>query len=210
MHIFLIGILLVTFMMVVAKRLAALIQGFMFQSFILFALALYMAVREKSLELYLVAALILLIKAVLIPFFLRRIARNIKVGENAGLFVNPTISLAAAVALTYLAHLFAREVIDAPAASVAISFAISLSVILSGLFIMVFRMKALVQVIGLLVMENGLFLAAISLCGNMPFFVEIAIFFDIFVCVIILGVFVYRINDLFTHIDADKLTTLKG
>jgi hydrogenase-4 membrane subunit HyfE len=44
----------------------------------------------------------------------------------------------------------------------------------------------------------------------MPFFVEIAIFFDIFVCAIILGIFVYKINELFTHIDVSKLTKLKG
>ena len=44
----------------------------------------------------------------------------------------------------------------------------------------------------------------------MPFFVEIAIFFDIFVCVIILGMFVYKINKVFTHIDVSKMQELKG
>jgi hydrogenase-4 component E len=75
---------------------------------------------------------------------------------------------------------------------------------------MIFHRKALTQIIGLLVMENGLFLAASAVSGGMPFFVEIAIFFDVFVCVIILGVFVYKINSLFTHIDVNKLTQLKG
>ena len=44
----------------------------------------------------------------------------------------------------------------------------------------------------------------------MPFFVEIAIFFDVFVSVLIMGFFVYRINKLFTHIDVNKLSRLKG
>ena len=44
----------------------------------------------------------------------------------------------------------------------------------------------------------------------MPFLMEIAVFFDIFVFVVILGIFVYRINEVFTHIDVDKLTNLKG
>jgi len=82
--------------------------------------------------------------------------------------------------------------------------------VLTGVFIMIFRMKAIAQVVGLLVMENGLFLTAVTLCGSMPFFVEIAIFFDVFMCAIILGIFVFRINELFTHIDVDKLTRLKG
>ena len=75
---------------------------------------------------------------------------------------------------------------------------------------MISRMKAISQIIGLLVMENGLFLIASSISGGMPFFVEIAIFFDIFLCVIILEIFVYKINKLFTHIDVDKLTQLRG
>jgi hydrogenase-4 component E len=92
----------------------------------------------------------------------------------------------------------------------AYPFTVSLSVTMVGMFIMIFRMKALAQVIGLMAMENGLFLAAATVSGGMPFFVEIAIFFDIFVCVIISGVFVYRINKLFTHIDVSKLRELRG
>jgi hydrogenase-4 component E len=87
---------------------------------------------------------------------------------------------------------------------------ISLSVTLIGLFIMITRMKAVSQIMGLLIMENGLFLIASSVSGGMPFFVEIAIFFDIFVCVITLGMFVYKINKVFTHIDVDKMRELKG
>ena len=75
---------------------------------------------------------------------------------------------------------------------------------------MIFRMTALAQIIGLLTMENGLFLLASTVAGGMPFFVEIAIFFDVFVSVIIMGLFVYRINRFFTHIDVTKLSRLKG
>jgi hydrogenase-4 membrane subunit HyfE len=53
-------------------------------------------------------------------------------------------------------------------------------------------------------------LLASIVSGGMPFFVEIAIFLDVFVSVIIMGFFVYRINKLFTHIDVNKLSHLKG
>jgi hydrogenase-4 component E len=75
---------------------------------------------------------------------------------------------------------------------------------------MVFRMKAIAQIVGLLVMENGLFLIANAVSGGMPFFVEIAIFFDVFVSVLIMAFFMQRINKLFTHIDVNKLSRLKG
>lgn len=112
--------------------------------------------------------------------------------------------------LTYFAYLFVGEVISVDDTILRSSFAVSVAVILIGIFIMVFRMKALSHVLGILTMENGLFLSASIVSGGLPFFVEIAIFFDIFVCVIIMGVFVYKINKVFTHIDVDKLSELKG
>jgi len=90
------------------------------------------------------------------------------------------------------------------------AFSISLFITLVGMFLMIFRKKAISQIIGLLVMENGLFLLAAAIANGLPFFIEITIFFDILVSVMILGVFVYRINTLFTHIDTNKLTRLKG
>jgi hydrogenase-4 component E len=78
------------------------------------------------------------------------------------------------------------------------------------MFILVSRLKALAQVLGLLVMENGIFLLAAAVAGGMPFLVEMAIFFDVFVSVVIFGLFVYRINELFTGIDVDQLNRLRG
>ncbi|MBU0630080.1 MAG: hypothetical protein KKC80_04080 [Candidatus Margulisbacteria bacterium] len=75
---------------------------------------------------------------------------------------------------------------------------------------MIFRLKALAQIIGLLVMENGIFLLGIALAGGLPFLVEIAVFLDVFISAMIMGVFVYRINRLFTGIDVSRLNRLKG
>lgn len=197
-------------MMAISKRITALINGFMFQSLFLFLMAFFTAISVKHAELYVIAVFVFLLKVLLIPYFLRWIVKKVDIEENLGLFINPMLSLLFVVLLSYMAYFFSKEIMGLSNKVEMASFAISLSVILIGLFIMVFRMKALAQVIGLLIMENGLFLAAVVLCGNMPFFVDIAIFFDIFVFALILGIFVYRIKELFTHIDIDKLTTLKG
>lgn len=204
MNIFLFLILMMAFAMVAAKRLTALINGFRAQSFFLFLLMFMLAYRADSAELYIVAALLFLIKVILIPRLLRRMVKRIKVGEDLGLSVNPTVSIFAAIVLAYLAYAFTGMITGIPA------FFVSISITLIGVFIMIFRMKALAQIVGLLVMENGMFLAAASVSGGMPFIVEIAIFFDVFLAVIILGIFVYKINSLFTHIDVDKLSELKG
>ncbi len=209
MHLFLFGIIILGFVMVGAKRVRSLIAGFSGQSFFLFLLTLAAAVQERAAELFVVAALILAVKVVLIPYVLRRIVERIGIGENLGLMLNPLLSLVVALLLTYGAYLFARRMMP-PGAAQTTTLALSISVMLTGLLLMVSRLKAVSQIVGLLVMENGSFLAAVALCGHMPFLLEIVIFFDILMLVIILGIFVFKINQLFTHIDVDKLTVLKG
>ena len=155
------------------------------------------------------AILLFAIKVCAIPYFLYRIINRIKVNEDLGLFINAQLSLIWALVFTYLSWVFARHLPTA-GGSKEIMLAVAFFVVVSGVFLMIFRMTALAQIIGLLVMENGLFLLASTVSGGMPFFVEIAIFFDVFVSVIIMGFFVYRINKLFTHIDVNKLSRLKG
>ncbi len=196
--------------MVISKRTAALIRNFRTQSFFLFLATLLLALRTRQADLFVIAGLLFALKVVAIPLFLNRIVKTIKAGEDLGLFLNPQMSLAVALGFTYLSWVFTRQSIEPQNAPAAVALTVAFSVILIGVFMMIFRMTAFAQIVGLLVMENGLFLCASSVSGGMPFFVEIAIFFDIFVSVIILGLFVYRINKLFTHIDVTKLSRLKG
>ena len=195
--------------MVTAKRTTALIRAFRSQSLFLFFVSFYIALSKNSIELYIIALLLIIIKVVLIPRFLADVSKWIRQDEAVGLIASPTISLLAAMFLTYLSYLFTKDVVNIDSAGQG-AIIVALAVTLIGLFLMVFRTKALSQIIGLLAMENGLFLAAIAVSGGMPFFVEIAIFFDLFICVIVLGIMVFRINNLFTHIDVDKLKELKG
>ncbi len=205
----LMGILLSTYAMVAAKRIPALIGCFRAQSFLLFLVTLGFAFQEKEPHLFVVAGLLLLMKVFLLPAFLNKLVKKIKVAENLGLFMNPSLSLISALLLTYAASVFSSRFISTGGSSYA-AFVVSMALVLIGFFMMIFRMKAVTQIVGLLVMENGIFLLASSLAGGMPFFVEISISFDVFVCVIIAGIFMYRINKLFTHIEVNRLTDLRG
>ena len=198
------------FSMVAAKRFSALVTSFTIQSFLLFLLTLSEAIKNGSTQLYVVAGLILAIKVIGIPLFLGRITRKINVPDGMGLYINTTLSIIIAALISGLSYYFIKNFLPAMGKETGAALSISLSVTLIGLFIMIFRIKALAQVAGLLIMENGIFLAGASITDGIPFFVEIAVSFDVFIAVMILGVFVYRINSLFTHIDVDKLNELKG
>ncbi|MDD5477664.1 MAG: hypothetical protein PHG87_05680 [Candidatus Omnitrophica bacterium] len=209
-EIILLGILISTYFMIIAKRMPALIRSFRYQSFFLFLATFVIAWGEDQPDLYIICGLLFIIKVSLIPYLLYRITNKIKAGQDLGLIVNSQLSLLCALGFTYLAWIFSAHLFsDLNQAMVSI-LAVAFFMVLTGLFLMISRMTALAQVVGLLVMENGLFLLASTVSGGMPFFVEIAIFFDVFISVVIMGFFVYRINKLFTHIDVDKLSHLRG
>jgi len=208
--IILFALLVSTYLMVIAKRMPALIRSFRYQSLLLFLVTLLAAFNEKQVELYLISGMIILVKVFLIPYFLNFTAKKIKLDENLGLFVNSQLSLLLALIFTYCSWVLSVNLGFGQLSLLSVAVSVAFSVILIGAFLMISRMKAFTQVVGILVMENGIFLLASSISGGMPFFAEIAIFFDVFISVVIMGIFVFRINKLFTHIDVNKLSRLKG
>ncbi len=85
----------------------------------------------------------------------------------------------------------------------------ALATILLSLVVLVSRTKALTQVLGYLMLENGIFTFGLVLLHDMPFLIELGVLLDLFVGVFVMGIVVYHINQEFDHIDSYHLTTLK-
>lgn len=81
--------------------------------------------------------------------------------------------------------------------------------ILSGLFLIVGRKRALSQVLGFLVLENGVFTFGVGVLAETPLLVEVGVLLDVFVAVFVMGITIFHINREFDHIDADRLSALK-
>jgi hydrogenase-4 component E len=84
------------------------------------------------------------------------------------------------------------------------------SILFIGFLLLISRTKAITQVVGYLVMENGIFLFALLLLETTPLLVELGILLDIFVGVFIMGIVINHIQNEFDHTDTSRLTTLKG
>jgi len=89
------------------------------------------------------------------------------------------------------------------------SLAIALAIVLIGFFTMIARKKAVTQMVGFLVMENGLFLGATAAAYGMPLIVELGVFFDVLVAGLIVGIYTHRLQDAFDSVDTSTLTVLK-
>ena len=143
---------------------------------------------------------------------LTRVIERIHVQKEIRFSMSITASLLLCGAIVILADSVAQSILRSPhaeASAVSRVLSVSIAMMLIGLFIMMTRQKALTQIIGLLTLENGVFLSGLSITYGMPLIVEIGIFFDILVAVLILGVFVFRINKTFESISIDSLRSLR-
>ena len=202
-------ILVSTFMILGSTRLYSCVRAFGIQSFLLACVAGIVAYSTEKNDIYIVALLTLIIKSAVIPYIFIYIIREIKVKREVELYVNISPSIIIGGILVVISYYLIRSIsIISELSSLALSASVSLVSI--GLFIMISRKKALMQMLGILVMENGLFLGAISLTNGMPLLVELGIFFDVLIGVLIMGILIFRINKTFESIDTDMLKTLIG
>lgn len=86
----------------------------------------------------------------------------------------------------------------------------ALATLASGLFLIIGRRKALNQVLGYIVMENGIYTLGLVLMGGVHMLIELGILLDVFVAVFVMGIAINRISREFDHMDTDQLNTLKG
>lgn len=200
---------LTVLLLAAAKRISTSIVAFALQSAILGAQVLAVARVHGSAESYFIGALVILIKVLVIPYALFRLVDKLHAPRDVKLSLSPVYSVFITTGLIFLSftavHTYVQELRvaeDVLAAAVAL--------ILSGAFLMVSHGKALMQIIALLVLENGIFLAALITTFGMPMIIEIGVFFDLLMGVLLMGIFTFRIRDTFADLDVSKLRRLRG
>jgi hydrogenase-4 component E len=169
-------------------------------------------VRGDGLTVRLLALSIMSIglKGFVFPFLLLRSIREAEVRREVEPFVGYVTSIVGGLLMLAVSMWISGRI---PAPSEGISsfqIPVALSTIFAGLFLVVSRRKALNQVIGYLVFENGIYMFGITAVGEIPFLVELGVLLDVFVAVFVMGIAMNHINREFDHIDADQLRSLRG
>ena len=203
------GILVTAVSINTFKRIEPCVKAYTVNSWLLSALTAIAAFMTGEVHLYVASLVTFLSKGVLIPMFLRRIVKQIKATHDVEPYISNALSLTISGILVVAVYASLKKGIFVTGLSENV-LQISIAVILIGLFIMITRKKAIIQVIGLLFMENGLFLAGFALTFGMPLIIELGVLFDMLMGVIILGIFIIQIKKAFSSSDLDKLTILKG
>jgi hydrogenase-4 component E len=204
-------VLVLQIAMVAQRWIVAHIRIFAAQSFFLAAIAATIAWYNHAPHIYIVAALTLIVKVMLVPILFERLVKRVEIQEEIAPLINVPISVVIAGCLTLVGYVVAESFYRPEEPGLGHNaLAVAISLFLIGFFTMINRRKALTQVLALLSLENGLFLAAISLTYGMPLIVELGVFFDVLVAAMVLGILVFRIRESFDSMDVSRLRRLRG
>ncbi len=169
-----------------------------------------LAAGEVGWTILVLAAASVGLRGLVFPALLRRVLRDANVRREVEPYVGYTFSIVAGVgALGASLWLAERLPLPAPAPSAVLTPA-ALMTMLVGLFLIISRKKAVTQVLGYLVLENGVYTLGIAAVRELPALVELGVLLDAFVAVFVMSIATWRINREFDHIDIEKLDTLKG
>lgn len=185
-------------------RVAA-IQGILLGLFTLIARA-----DALTLRLVLLGVVSMGLKGFVFPFLLSRDIREANVRREVEPFVGYAASIVIGLAMLAVSMWIASRFPVLSPASSSVVIPVALATVFTGLFLVVSRRKALTQVIGYLVFENGIYMFGVFAAGEIPLLVELGVLLDVFVAVFVMGIAINRINREFDHIDTDQLSSLKG
>lgn len=176
------------------------------QGLLLFGIAMARLHEFHPVEMSFIIAETLIFKAIVIPAILMRVIRLTKINRihssssQFGALVMSIIALVASCTITYYM---------ADSRTDMIFFGVALYALLSGLILIVMRKRIFAHLVGFLVIENGVFLFSMAIGVELPILINLAIMLDILISILILGMFLRRMdNDIHTD-ETDALTSIK-
>lgn len=203
------GLLLSSVLMVWRRQLSALITLLTAQGVLLAGIAALLGTQDGGVELYVVAVGVLMLKAGVLPAVLRRVLADSGAARETQPLVNVPASLLAAALLTLLAYAVSRPLVELDPTPTTHAVPVGMAMVLLGFFILVTRRRALSQVAGFLLLDNGIAATAFLVTAGVPLIVELAVSMDLLLVVLVLQVLTVRLQAAFGDADLDELRELR-
>jgi hydrogenase-4 component E len=170
----------------------------------------WIAHSSGQFEMYWVAFFFALFKAILIPRFLSWVIDAIEVDSDAGAFIVAPIAMSAGVGMLGVSYLLSYQLPGLPGDHESHLGAVSaMSILFTGVLLMLARRIAISQITGFLVLENGIYLFALTQTHGMPLIIEMGALLELLGGVMIFGLLTFRIKKSFEHIDVTQLSELR-
>jgi len=203
------GLLLSSVLMLWRRQLSALISLLTAQGVLLAGMAALLGTQDGGLELYLVALGVLVLKGGVLPAVLRRVLANSGAARETQPLINVPASLLAAALLTLLAYAVSRPLVELDPTPTTHAVPVGIAMVLLGFFMLVTRRRALSQVAGFLLLDNGIAATAFLVTSGVPVVVELAVSMDLLLVVLVLQVLTVRLRTAFGDTDIGELRELR-
>ena len=202
-------LILTNLYMLGSSRISACIGAVAGQAVLLGTISLLAQRGDVGLRLLLLVGAGTVIKACILPWLLRRAAREAGVQTEDEPFVGFTTSLLLGLGLLGAALHVARQLPLPDAGGTTFLVPVALFTMMVGLLLIVGRRKAVMQTLGYMAMENGIYAFGLAFAVEEPLLVEVGVLLDVFVGVFVMGIAIHHISREFDHIDTDRLSALK-
>lgn len=199
---------LTSFLMLGQSRLLRLIFVFALQGFLLTSTTALAAYSLDNPHLYISALLTLVLKVMFIPWMLRRQVLLMNMHRDIEALKNNTAVMLGGASLMVFSYYVLHPIVQTSSAIMLNALAVSLSVVLLGMLLMISHRQAVAHVVGFMSIENGLFFAAIVATKGMPMVVELGIAFDVLVAAVLFGIFFFHIRTSIDSLDVDRMNRL--
>jgi len=191
----------------IANRLMSYVKILAFQGILLFWVSFIELDEMNTLNLTFILLETIVFKTIAVPLFLKYVIHKNEISREAEPYVPNFISLIIVTSIVVVTFLLSNIIEDEQLNKVY--FVAALSSLFTGLYIIGTRKKILTHVMGFLVIENGVFILSLAVGNEMPMMVNSGIFLDLFITVLLLGIFVNKIGDVLKDVDAGQLKNLK-
>ncbi|MDD5114261.1 MAG: formate hydrogenlyase [Methylobacter sp.] len=199
---------LTSFLMLGQGRLLRLIFVFALQGLLLTATTALAAYSLDNHHLYISAVLTLALKVIFIPIMLRRQVLMMNMHRDTEALKNNTAVMIGGASLMVFSYYVLHPIVQTSSVVMVNALAVSLSVVLLGMLLMISHRQAIAHVVGFMSIENGLFFAAIVATNGMPLVVELGVAFDVLVAAVLFGIFFFHIRTSIDSLDVDRLNRL--
>lgn len=192
-----------------SSRVEAYIRTLAMQGLLLFLMVMLDFGKIAVMTFGLLAVETLLFKTIAIPMFLTYTVRKNGIVREEEPYIPNYFSVLITTVILGLGFGLSFWVAQNAKNANPLYFGISVSAILAGLFMILVRKKVITHVMGYVMMENGIFMLAISVASEMPLIVNMGVLLDLFAAIFMLGLFVSRIHSTFDELHIDSLSDLR-
>lgn len=164
---------------------------------------------EITFEIVAVAVGAVAIKGIVIPRLLHKAMRDAAIEREVAPLIGFIGSILVGAIGTALAVIFSSTLPLRETDVNSLILPSSFATVLTGFIVLTTRRKAITQVVGYLILENGIFIMGLALIDAMPFLVEVGVLLDLFVAIFVMGIIINHISREFASTDVAQLTQLK-